>query len=281
MRHVALCLLISCTILLLAVPGAARLEREEMTTRAVVNRALEERVIDEAQATLLKAYAVYAPWKLPEEFRGGSIDKCGTPAAEEISRALPGLPEDVAEEIRRLRERPICDTYVDSEHFRIHYDTSGQHMIYGWPHTAYRDAILVEAEHVWDQEVDVFGFRSPPSDGDDPDGGDDGPLYDIYLQELVGLYGRCWGSYYVPGTPLNDATSYIVIHNDFAGFGYSDRTLPMKVTIAHEFCHACQYAHDIDEDTWYKECTSMWAEEEIYDEVNDYRQYLSSWFNSP
>ncbi len=264
-----------------AAPGLARLEREDMTTGAVLNRALSERVIDMAQATLLKAYSVYAPEMLPEEFQGGLIDKCGSPIVEEIWMALDELPEPVASEVRGLRDRPVCMEYIETEHFRIHYDTTGTNKIYNWPNTAYRDAIAVAAEYCWDEETGTYGFNPPPSDGDDGDGGGGSAHYDIYVQALTGLYGYCQGSYYVPGTPLNDATSFVVIENDYAGFGYGDRTLPMKVTVAHEFNHACQYAHDVDEPTWYKECTAVWIEEEIYDDINDYRQYLASWFNTP
>jgi hypothetical protein len=273
--------LAALVIVAFAAPGVARLEREDMTTRAVLNRAQAERAIDEAQATLLKAYSIYAPEMLSEEYQGGMIDKSGSPAVEEIWRALDELPEPVASEIRALRARPVCAEYIDTEHFRIHYDTSGTNVIYGWPSTVYRDAIALAAEYCWDMELGTYGFNQPPSDENDGDGGGGSAHYDIYVQALTGVYGYCQGSYYVPGTPLNDATSFVVIDNDYTGFGYSDRTLPMKVTVAHEFNHACQYAHDVDEPTWYKECTAVWIEDEIYDDINDYRQYLSSWFNSP
>ncbi len=262
-------------------PLAAKIDRAQATTNAVIEEAYRLGEIDRAEMILMKAYSIWAPDKLPEHLKGGVIEKCGTPIIEEIDRALPTLPPDIAEEIRGFRDRPVCDEYIDTEHFRIWYDTSGVNMILNWPDTTYRDAIATAAENCWSEEVDVLGFRQPPDDSGDPDGGGGSSHYDIYVQNLSGVYGYTEGRYTVPGTPQNDATSIVVIENDYAGFGYPDPQDPMKVTVAHEFSHACQYAHDYTEETWYKECTSVWMEDHVYDDINDYRQYLNYWFSYP
>ena len=281
MRKPAVVLGLSVVIALtMAAAASSRPIAEDMTTRAVIEAAYERGDIDHNEMILQKAYAIYAPQKLAEEFRGGEIEKCGTPLVDEIERVLPDLPQEVADEIRELRARPVCDEYIDTTHFRIHYDTSGTHRILGWPNTAYRDAIAVAAENCWTEEVTNLGFRQPPSDGGDSDGGGGSSHYDIYVQQLSGVYGYCQGSFTVPSTPRTDCTSYVVIENDYAGFGYPDPEDPMKVTVAHEFCHACQNAHDYSEDVWYKEATSTWIEDHIYDSIDDYRNYLPYIFNS-
>lgn len=271
-----------CVVVVLALASIAssRPTAQEITTRAVIEAAYERGAIDHDEMILQKAYALYAPSKLALEFRGGSIDKSGTPLADEIERALPDLPQEVADEIRGLRARPVCTDYIDTTHFRIWYNTSGTHRILGWPDTTYRDAIAVAAENSWTEEITNLGFREPPSDGGDPDGGGGSSHYDIYVQQLSGVYGYCQGSYTVPSTPRTDCTSYVVIENDYVGFGYPDPQDPMKVTVAHEFCHACQNAHDYSEDVWYKECTSVWVEDVIYDSINDYLQYLPFIFSN-
>jgi len=264
-------------VMVLAVSATAKMELAEMTSRGAIRDAADRGEMDEAQMYLMLAYSVYAPEKLPADYRGGTIDKCGVPAIEAIDDALPTLPEAVANEIRGLRARPNCTNYVDTEHFRIHYDTSGTHAVLS---QAYLDAIVVAVENVWDVEIDDLGFREPPSDGNDPDGGGGSAHYDFYLQNLSGIYGYCQPTYYAPGGPANDATSFCVIDNDYAGFGYANPEDPMKVTVAHEFCHGLQAAHDVNEELWYKECTSVWAEEMVYDSVNDYTQYCQSFFSS-
>ncbi|MBN2564812.1 MAG: T9SS type A sorting domain-containing protein [Candidatus Eisenbacteria bacterium] len=269
-------------VALLASPGVARLEKAEMTTAAVIDDAFSRGFISHDEMILQKAYALYAPWKLREELVGGRIDKCGVPMADEIFQALPDLPGEIADEIRDLRARPSNMTYIDTDHFRIHYDTSGTDMIKNWPNTAYRDAIMAAAEYSWDVEVTAMGFRSPPPDGSDPDGGGGNDKYDVYVQNLgTGLYGYCQPTYYYGGGgyPANAATSYIVIDNDYAGFPHTAEECA-QITVAHEFCHGIQAAHDVNEPTWYKECTSVWAEEQVYDSVNDYISYLSSFLSS-
>jgi hypothetical protein len=269
-------------VALLALPSFAKLERAEMTTAAVIEEAFNRGELSHDEMILQKAYALYTPWKVRQDLAGGVTDKCGTPIDDEIRTALPNLPEAIAEEIRGLRARPNCQTYIETTHFRIHYDNTGTHAILS---TSYRDAIATAAENVWNIEVTTMGFRAPPPDGGDPDGGGGNDLYDIYVQELgTGLYGYCQGSYYYNdgpgGYPTNAATSYVVIDNNYSGFGYPDPTDPMKVTVAHEFNHAVQAAHDINESTWYKEATSTWIEDVVYDSINDYRNYLSQFLNS-
>ena len=48
----------------------------------------------------------------------------------------------------------------------------------------------------------------------------------------------------------------------------------MQVTAAHEYFHAVQYAYDATEASWFMEATATWAEDEVYDSVNDNVNYL-------
>lgn len=48
----------------------------------------------------------------------------------------------------------------------------------------------------------------------------------------------------------------------------------MRVTVAHEFFHAVQFAYDWREDNWLLEGTATWMEEQVYDAINDNRQYI-------
>ncbi|MBD3368100.1 MAG: T9SS type A sorting domain-containing protein [Candidatus Eisenbacteria bacterium] len=253
----------------------------ENTSRAIINAAYGRGDIDSEQRILLLATSLCDPERLPEEYRGTAPEKCGTPVADEVERALPGLSGPVASRIRSMRSRPSCTNTYDTTHFRIHFDTSGPHAALDWPDPWYVHAVAAAAESSWVDIVDEMGFRAPPNDGSDPDGGGGNGLYDIYLQNLSGYYGVCYGSYTVPATPRTDCTSYVVIDNDYAGFGYVDPTDPMTVTVAHEFGHSCQNSHDYTEATWYKECTSVWVEDMVYDDIDDYRFYLTYYYSYP
>ncbi len=251
------------------------------TDRAVIDAAFHDGAVDFEGRILLLATSLYDPGRLPDEYRGTAPEKCGTPVVDEIEAALPLISEPVASRIRSMRSRPSCTNTYDTTHFRIHFDTTGPHAILDWPDPWYLEAVAAAAESSWVDIVDELGFRAPPGDGSDPDGGGGNNRYDIYLQDCSGYYGYCQGSYTVPSTPRTDCTSYVVIDNDYSGFGYADPTDPMTVTVAHEFCHSCQNSHDYMEATWYKECTSVWAEDVVYDDIDDYRFYLPYYYNYP
>ncbi len=133
------------------------------------------------------------------------------------------------------------------------------------------DRALVEAEHVNDTYV-AAGYRSPDRDGGLGTGTD---KVDVYLAELgkFGLYGYCTSDQ----PDKNDGTSnywaYCVIDDDYAGFPNTPRE-DQQVTLAHEYFHAVQYAYDADEAGWFLEATATWAEDEVYDSVNDNWNYL-------
>jgi hypothetical protein len=291
MKPFRIALFVLAPLFVLAAAGAAlpHAVESEIRPQTTFNRANTARAAIEAayaagglsfdEMILLKARSLYEPDRLPGRYRGEWPDKCGTATAREIDDALPRLRSDVADQIRSMRARPVCDSYYDTAHFRIHYDTSGEHTILGHPSTAYRDSIAAAVERCWADEIGM-GFRQPPNDGGDPDGGGGNGLYDVYVQNLApGYLGYCQGVYTVPATPRSDCTSYAVIDNDYAGYG--DAYDLMKVTVAHEFCHACQFSSNYTTDTWYMECTAVWVEDVIYDEIDDYRDYLPFYFNYP
>lgn len=117
-----------------------------------------------------------------------------------------------------------------------------------------------------------LGYRGVPSD----DGRGESAQFDVYLADIssAGLYGYCAPEAPVPGAP-GHASSYCVFDNDFGGFPMPpDESL--RVTAAHELFHAVQFGIDVHEDRWFLESTATWMEEQLADDVDDNRQYLSS-----
>jgi hypothetical protein len=146
------------------------------------------------------------------------------------------------------------------------------------------DAALATAEHVWDAEVTTMGYRAPLSDLGSSDHGPDGRL-DIYISNLGkdDLYGYCTSddpklaTLGDPGvTP--DVSAYCVVDNNYAERIFRSHTpiQNLKVTLAHEFFHAVQFSYDVDEDVWLMEGTATWMEDQVYDGINDNRQYLQN-----
>ena len=123
-----------------------------------------------------------------------------------------------------------------------------------------------------------LGWPQPPSDlTETPDNGGDG-RFDVYLVDLgTQIYG------YAATDPQPSAPtlySYMVLDNDYAGFGYPDPAVPLEVTAAHEYNHVLQYGIDPNEDTWMFESTATWAEEQVYPAIDDYLNYMPTWVAS-
>ncbi|MFH2003294.1 MAG: hypothetical protein ABIK27_00885, partial [Bacteroidota bacterium] len=78
--------------------------------------------------------------------------------------------------------------------------------------------------------------------------------------------------------------TYIEIDNDFISIYSASRGLPgLKVTAAHELHHAVQlggYGFR-DQDRYFYEITSTWMEDVIYDNINDYYQYIKNSSGEP
>jgi hypothetical protein len=85
--------------------------------------------------------------------------------------------------------------------------------------------------------------------------------------------------------PLGTATAFIVVENDFYdGFPPNDedvtgletiRSGALKVTQAHEFMHAIQFAINVYQSGWLMESHATWAEDAVYDGLNDWHWYIN------
>ncbi len=136
----------------------------------------------------------------------------------------------------------------------------------GWAGTT-----LTQLNKVWKKEIGGMGYKKPLGDGSK--GGNS--KLDVYLKDVgsKGLYGYC-----APEQKKYKYTyaGYCVLDNDFdpAEFGGAPALSSLKVTAAHEFFHAVQFAYDAAEDRWFMESTATWMEERYADGINDNLQYL-------
>ncbi len=125
----------------------------------------------------------------------------------------------------------------------------------------------------------LLGWREPISDGDQ---------YDVYFLDILAF------GWTVPDEPFSSAlpwtaASFMVLENDFPEqiFGHPPLT-SMRVTIAHEYHHAIQFAYnlatrivDVEPYSWFAELSATWHEDVFHDDINDYYFYLPSYLNSP
>jgi hypothetical protein len=127
---------------------------------------------------------------------------------------------------------------------------------------------------VWHRIVTRGKYKSPVRDRGLQHREGPNRKFDVYLADIGawGYYGYCATE---PRSPRGQG--YCVLDNDYraAQFPTNTRLENLQVTAAHEFFHAVQFAYDVNEDLWFMEGTAAWIEDELYDDVDDNRQYLA------
>lgn len=209
--------------------------------------------------------------------------KCGMP----ITAMVHQHQSELSEETLALYESAFpaknitSESYVSaSGKFTIFYETTGIDAVpLGDANTNsipdYVEWVAEAADSSYRHEVLTLGFTDPiPS----------GYSYEIYIIDA---------NYYGATRPDNNPAGTIIeIENDFVRFPSNtdpegDQKGAVKVTMAHEFKHAIQYV----ENKW-RGNSNSWAEmdatlyeEVVYDDVNDYYNYLedfgSNFFGRP
>ncbi|MCU0344671.1 MAG: hypothetical protein MUF28_12715 [Ignavibacterium sp.] len=208
-----------------------------------------------------------------------AIKKCGMEMVYTLSQNLKSYSSEQQQVLSKILQRPTMqtNTLTPSGFFRVHYDLTGPNAL------GYNLNLLLTAlDSAYNFEINYLGYPAPPSDGSE--GGDD--KYDIYIQNLAGLYG-----YTQFETKVTDSrwTSFMVIDNDYVGY-YSSGIDGAKVTVAHEFHHGIQGGNYApaevnapfrSADIFYYEITSTAMEEFVQDDINDYYAYMNSYFQNP
>jgi hypothetical protein len=224
--------------------------------------------------------------------------KSGTPAALTFFLNRDRLDQSL---LKSLRVEPSArpqglDSTLDSPsgRFRVHYAIEGTHECFesdvdvdGNGHPDYIDVVAATMDTVHSYIVDTLGYPVPPDDGDG--------RYDVYIMNLsLAYYGVTFPEDTLtdPVDGLYRATSYLALRSDYSLLpGYQDNPLDgLRVTCAHEYFHAVHFALDpyeteVNDDgsirPYAVELSSVWMEEEIYDEINDYYNYLPVFYANP
>lgn len=211
--------------------------------------------------------------------------KCGLPDLNILLNNEQKINRLIKEnKIKKDKVRLKMQTSITSPggFFRIHYDSIGSNAPKYFADKNSHQNALIAAEIfdlVYETEVNNFKFLPPPTQ--DAEFGDD--RYDIYIHDL----GNSYYGYTEPRRSIgnNKYTSYIVVDNDYpAGIFFSSGVQGLKVTAAHEFHHAIQmgsYIYPRSGDMYFYEITSTSMEEFVFPEVNDYINYMRSYFNVP
>lgn len=238
---------------------------------------------------LIQACSIFPDYKLPDRFRTTGVAtqppiRCGTMILEQVRQNLQYFSKDEQQLLKQLLQRPdLPESYLSpSARFKIHYTLSGTDAVAGADDNGdgvpdFVEAVALAFEKSFAIQVNQMGYKVYPDDM-----GEDGPEYDIYMEDLGSqFYGFTQGELSISETPENDYASYIVIDNDFNNGHFSRGLAGAEVTAAHEFFHALQFGYrtfaNEDEKFYYESC-AVWMEDVVFDDINDYYQYLPLYF---
>jgi hypothetical protein len=261
-----------------------------------LGRALADGRLTEAEYALERALAIYQPERArrlfgevsrPEPREGTLIlrdlaARLGSlpPAKRRVAERILARPTDRADAIHGYRTggaRKTCDPrmcfwWVTRTRDAPSLRDANRNRVPDWV-----DRTRAVFRNVWATEVGLLRYRRPRSDLSSRNDGGSRKL-DVYVADVgqQGLYGYCTTD--DPRRRTSRAVSaYCVVDDDFARSqfeGSATGLRALKVTAAHEFFHAVQFAFDWLEDLWLMEGTATWIEDEVYDGVNDNLQYL-------
>ncbi|MBW6458283.1 MAG: hypothetical protein K0B52_03880, partial [FCB group bacterium] len=174
--------------------------------------------------------------------------------------------------------RPVRNEHYLSPNglFLIHYDNSGTHAV---PQNFTYDPNIPDyiygaARYLEDSYYvlrDSLGFRTPPVDN---------VLsheIDVYFVNYTNYYGQTFLEQEVePGV----WTAYMTLNSDLenASVFYTTGLEGLMVTCAHELFHVFQLGYKYrSSDVFYFEMSSVWFEEYMYPEINDYHSYFTDY----
>jgi hypothetical protein len=258
---------------------------------SLIEKAFTEGKINRGEKMFRDLQAILAPRELPVIYKGAGNDlvRCGTPFVREAQDNWGLMTPQQQSLAAKYMARPTQDSvYISPEgYFKIHYDLVGFDSVPNQDLDMnqvpdYVERIGIYADSSYRHYHQNLGYLPHPSDGDQ--------YYDIHLLIMgAGTYGVTMRELYPPGdSSWDDYRSYIQINSTFDTAAFPPNDDPegqvigdQKVTCAHEYYHATQFAYDGLEDLWWIEASASYFEEVVYPEVNDNYNYLSYFFDYP
>lgn len=256
--------------------------QEQVSTVKRVQRYTKQ----ELDILFLQGLSILPEHRIPLEYRREAAEqpklKCPTFLILEIKQNLNSFSPEQQSALKKILARPQLPlSFIDSTgRFKVHYAINGNDSVSivdddnnGIPD--YVEKVATAFQRSYEIEVSNLGYREAPDDL-----GIAGIEYDVYIQALSpGLYGFTSADSDIAKTPQEN---YIVMDNDFNN-GHATMGIDgARVTAAHEYFHAIQFGYRSpfvnSGEVFYYELCSVWMEDVVYDDINDYFQYLSGYF---
>jgi hypothetical protein len=253
-------------------------------------------VLDKNNVNRYREYAVDAPDRLPSKYKSAVLGKDATYSMIQMALDWDQLSASTRQEIIDLRGNGFgqLKETVLTPHFALHFTTQGNHAVPAQDNDGngisdFIDAAAESWEVVWARQIGQLGYPAPK--------GTPAQRFHVYYRQLP-YYG-----YTVPENigpcpgisggsfPCATASGWIVVNSSFyGGFPPNDedvtgneviRSGALKVTQAHEFMHASQFNINVLQSGWLFESHATWAEDAVYDGINDWRWYINRFLATP
>ncbi len=166
---------------------------------------------------------------------------------------------------------------------RVHYSTEGPNRAAladddgdGTPDFVAQ--VLAVAIESHDHFVDTLGFRPPVAEaalGPGPGAALGGsPGFDVYLVDFGGAADGRFGVDGCTAAPEHCA-GFLVVENDFAGYGYASLQEAADTVVVHEMFHAIQAAYT-PLPVWASEGGAVWAQRQFSGDSRDFLRFCDA-----
>jgi len=169
----------------------------------------------------------------------------------------------------------ICDLFLDSAHFRIHYSSDPDHQPPGYPDLQKVQDLADQLDTAYAHHRDQSGMGVALPDGDLRGGTN---LLDCYYFDLgSALYGSAFVDLYVPTECANSATGFMYVTTNYESFANPEQA---RLTSEHEYYHLLQFAHNHHQYSWLMESTARNSEFHVWPDLATARG-AQAWMQFP
>ncbi|MEC7983820.1 MAG: MXAN_6640 family putative metalloprotease [Myxococcota bacterium] len=170
----------------------------------------------------------------------------------------------------------------DSDHFRVHFSVDGPNQTRLEDEDAsgvpdFVEMVAQTAEEAFEVYRDA-GFLEPLPESELGVvlGGTE--AFDFYL---VDFGGSADGMFGIDDCIDHRCVGYMVMENDFVGYGYPSTEEAVRVLVSHEYFHAVQSAYRGAQDSWLSEGMAVWAEYYFDPQPYDFYGFCSAYLDDP